>query len=216
MKPDLFLFLATHSLFTRSEFARALSGRAEATVDAHLSRLRRQGRVAKVKRGLFVRLPPDGSHALPDFIALASRMAPDAAVVHHTALEVHGLAQSSFERLTFATWTGTKAMTYLGRKFVPVRPRPPLRTAGGGERWIEARLRPVRDGLLAWSDSERLFLERLLDDGVIDGRGLHPDPAVQKTWEQTAYASMEGSEHAETPARGCRVMIPARLPSGRD
>jgi len=70
-------------------------------------------------------------------VTLASRMAPDAAAAYHTALEVHGCAQSLFERFTFVTWTGAKATTYLGRRFVPVRPRAQLKAAGGGERWIE-------------------------------------------------------------------------------
>ena len=73
----------------------------------------------------------------PDFIALAARMAPDAAAAFHTALEAHGCAQSLFERLTFVTWTRTKPVEFMGRRMVPVRPRAPLRARAGGEAWIE-------------------------------------------------------------------------------
>lgn len=137
MKPEA--FLATHSLFTRAELATVLRGRAEATVDAHLARWKRQGRIARVKQGVFVRLEKLGapSHALPDFIALASRLAPDAAVAYHTALEAHGFAQSLFERLTFITWTKAKPVFFQRRRFVPVRPRAALLTANKGEQWIE-------------------------------------------------------------------------------
>ena len=137
MKPEL--FLTTHRVFTRAELQAALQGRAEATVDSYLSRWRRQGRIARVKRSVFVRMDGQegGNGSLPDFVTLASRMAPDAAAAYHTALEVHGCAQSLFERFTFVTWTGTKATTYLGRRFVPVRPRAQLEAADGGERWIE-------------------------------------------------------------------------------
>lgn len=137
MKPEA--FLATHSLFTRAELATVLRGRAAATVDAHLARWKRQGRIARVKQGVFVRLEKLGapSHAPPDFIALASRMAPDAAVAYHTALEAHGFAQSLFERLTFITWTKAKPVSFQGRRFVPVRPRAVLFTANKGEQWIE-------------------------------------------------------------------------------
>lgn len=137
MMPEF--FLTTHSVFTRAELQAALGGRVRATVDSHLSRWRRQGRIARVKRGVFVRLDGEdgGKCSPPDFVTLASRMAPDAAVAYHTALEVHGCAQSLFERFTFVTWTGTKATSYLGRRLVPVRPRARLRTAGGGEAWIE-------------------------------------------------------------------------------
>lgn len=136
MKPDF--FLATHSLFTREELAASLSGRTAATVDAHLSRWRRQGRIEKVKRGVFVRTDAvGGNNGPPDFVALASRMAPDAAVAYHTALEVQGCAQSLFERLTFVTWTRTKATVFRGRQFIPVRPRAPLQDVDRGERWVE-------------------------------------------------------------------------------
>jgi predicted transcriptional regulator of viral defense system len=137
MKPEA--FLTTHSLFTRAELAAVLSGRTEATVDQHLARWRRQGRIARVKQGVFVRLDRPGAlnEAPPDFIALASRMAPDAAVAYHTALKAHGLAQSLFERLTFITWSKAKPTSFQGRRFVPVRPRAGLLTADRGERWIE-------------------------------------------------------------------------------
>ncbi len=139
MKPEA--FLAGRALFTREEFAAVLRGRGrvDSTVDSHLARWTRQGRIARVKRGVFVRVDePDGVHGLSvDFIALASRMAPDAAVAYHTALEAHGHAQSVFERLTFVTWTKPKATAFAGRQLVPVRPRAPLLAADRGERWIE-------------------------------------------------------------------------------
>ena len=139
MKPET--FLASHPLFTREEFAESLRarGRAEATVASHLARWRRQGRISAVKRGVFVRTgdAERGQGAAPDYVALASRMAADAAVAYHTALEVHGFAQSLFEQLTFITWTRTKATLYEGRRFVPVRPRAPLRDVDRGEGWLE-------------------------------------------------------------------------------
>ncbi|MBE3109447.1 MAG: transcriptional regulator [Acidobacteria bacterium] len=139
MKPEV--FLAGHSVFSRAELAAVLRsrGRADATIDSHLKRWRRQGRIARVKPGVFVRLDAGSpaSDVEPDFIALASRMAPDAAIAYHTALESHGVAQSVFERLTFVTWTKTKPASYRSRRFVPVRPRASLVTANRGEQWIE-------------------------------------------------------------------------------
>jgi predicted transcriptional regulator of viral defense system len=139
MKPET--FLANNRLFTRNDLEAVIRSRggAEATVDSHLARWLRQGRIARVKRGVFVRLdtPGETKGRLPDFIALTSRMAPDAAVAYHTALEAHGCAQSVFERLTFVTWTKTKPCSFRDRRFVPVRPRAPLLAADRGERWIE-------------------------------------------------------------------------------
>ena len=132
-------FLTTHRVFTRAELQSALHGRAVATVDSHISRWRRQGRIARVKRGVFVRLDQQGvgNDSLPDFVTLASRMASDAAVAYHTALEVHGCAQSLLERFTFVTWTGTKATTYLGTSFLTLCIIMSLmRPVGSGERSV--------------------------------------------------------------------------------
>lgn len=135
-------FLATHPLFTREELARVLmdrGSRAPGTVSSHLARWRRQHRIFKVKEGLYVRLDPDADPAAQgiDFLALASHLAPDGALAYHTALEAHGVAQSLFERLTFATWTKTRSLRFQGREFVPVRPREALRRSGNKNRWIE-------------------------------------------------------------------------------
>ncbi len=64
---------------------------------------------------------------------------------------------------------------------------PMLRLDAGGEApkadeivaWMERSLRPATNTLLAWSEAERRFLDRLLDEGVIDAEGLHPDAAVR-------------------------------------
>lgn len=174
MKPET--FLTTHELFTRDELATVLRerGRAEATVDSHLARWMHQGRIERVKQGVFIRLEtPEGvPERSPDFIALAARMAPDAAVAYHTALEVHGVAQSLFERLTFVTWTKTKPTSFRGRRFVPVRPPKPLLAADRGEGWIE---RAERGGV----EIRVTTLERTLVD-VLD----RPDLAggIEEVW----------------------------------
>ena len=61
------------------------------------------------------------------------------------------------------------------------------RTAEGGVpdcdelmEWIDGKLRPARESLLAWSQDERRFLDRLLDEGEIEPERLHPDPTVQE------------------------------------
>lgn len=171
MSPDR--FLAAHRLFTRAEMLAALGGRSAATMDRTLARWRQQGRIEPVKRGLFVRSGP--GEALPDYAALAARMAPDAAAAYHTALEVHGCAQSLFERFSFVTWTRVKAVTYHGRDLVPVRPRVQLAT-DGGEAWIETH---ERDGL----DLRVTSLERTTVD-VLD----RPDLAggVEEVWRSLA------------------------------
>lgn len=137
MTPDQ--FLASHRVFTRTELLAADPRRSAATVDRTLTRWRAEGRIEPVKRGLYVRLEPGGG-SLPDFALLAARMAPDAAAAWHTALEVHGCAQSLFERFTFVTWSNVKALTWRGRRFAPIRPSAAL-AEDSGEPWIEVHER---------------------------------------------------------------------------
>ncbi len=177
MKPDA--FLACHSLFTREELVAALKGRRPATIDAHLARWRRQGRIERVKNGLYVRRDREGVGAhrpLPDFIALASRMAPDAVVAYHTALEAHGCAQSLFDRLTFVSWTRTKPVEFMGRRLTPVRPRAPLFEKYGAEAWVE---RLDRSGL----EVRVTNLERTTVD-VLDRPSL--SGGIEEVWRSLA------------------------------
>ena len=46
--------------------------------------------------------------------------------------------------------------------------------------WIDGKLQRFRKALLAWSQDERRFLDRLLDEGEIEPEHLHPDPTVQE------------------------------------
>lgn len=120
-------FFAERVVFTRDEFARALAGRRKAsgrTVDSHLGRYLRAGRISRVKRGVFFTVRPGEAVASApvDFLLVASRLAPDAVLAYHTALEAHGYAQSVFERLFFLTQHKVKTVTFRGRAFVQVAP----------------------------------------------------------------------------------------------
>lgn len=126
MKPAEFLH--THALFTREELEHAVTrsgARAPATLTKHLQTWRKEGRVLPIRRGVYVR-SSNGSPSAVDPLALASRLAPDAVLAYHTALEVHGFAQSMFQRLFFATWSKTRSLRYEGMEYVPVRPRAAL------------------------------------------------------------------------------------------
>lgn len=120
-------FFASHPIFTRDEFAAALADGHKAvsgTVDSHLGVYLRTGRIGRVKRGVFFTVPPGEAVANSpvDFLLVASRLAPDAILAYHTALEAHGYAQSVFERLFFLTHHKVKTVTFRGRAFVPVTP----------------------------------------------------------------------------------------------
>jgi predicted transcriptional regulator of viral defense system len=161
MKPAEFLH--THAVFSRDEFAAAMGLRgpsAPATLTKHLQTWRRDGRLLAVRRGVYVRLAEGQgpSEVSVDPLALASRLAADATLAYHTALEALGYAQSPFERLHFLTWTKSRPFQFQGRDFIPVRPRAPLRRA---KELLVVRLE--RSGLEVRSTS----LERTLVD-VLD------------------------------------------------
>ncbi len=46
--------------------------------------------------------------------------------------------------------------------------------------WIGNTLGPVQGTLLVWSEGDRRFLDRLLDEGEIEPEHLHSDPTVQQ------------------------------------
>ena len=120
-------FFATHPVFTRDEFAGAIANGKRVpsqTVDSHLGVYLRAGRIGHVKRGVFFTVRPGEAVASSpvDFLLVASRLAPDAVLAYHTALEAHGYAQSVFERLFFLTQRKVKTVTFRGRVFVPVAP----------------------------------------------------------------------------------------------
>ncbi len=125
-------FFAMYPVFTREEFVRFLAGRGASSIEtanAHLRRYQAAGRIARVKRGVYIAARPgEGATKSPvDFLLVASRLTPDAVLAYHTALEAHGYAQSVFERLFFLTTTKAKPVRFRERQFVPVLPLAGLR-----------------------------------------------------------------------------------------
>lgn len=203
MKPAEFLH--THALFSRSEFAAAMrlhGPAAPATLTKHLQTWRRDGRLLAVRRGVYLRLAAGQSpaDASVDPLALASRLAPDATLAYHTALEALGYAQSAFERLYFVTWTKSRPLRFQDREYVPVRPRAKLSLT---EDLFVVRLE--RAGLEVRSTS----LERTLVD-VLD----RPDLAggMEEVWR--SLASVEALDFASLTRYAdliARPLLNARL-----
>jgi predicted transcriptional regulator of viral defense system len=120
-------FFSAHPVFTRGEFAGANADGRKAsslTIDSHLGRYLRAGRIGRVKRGVFFTARPGETiRSSPvDFLLVASRLAPDAVLGYHTALEAHGYGRSVYERLFFLTQRKVKAVTFRRRVFLPVAP----------------------------------------------------------------------------------------------
>lgn len=125
-------FFASHPVFTRGEFSRAVSANGAnsgSAVSFCLGRYLRAGRIGRVRRGVFFTPPPgDQTGKSPvDFLLVASRSAPDAILSHSSALEAHGYARTVYERVVFLTESKLKRFTFRRRPFTPVSPPAELR-----------------------------------------------------------------------------------------
>jgi len=145
-------YFATHPLFRFEDFASAhREGEARKPVasQAVLRQHVRAGHLLHVRRGLYA-VVPRGTLAEDlqvDPFLLASRLAPDAVIAYHAALQLHGRAHSLSRRVTYLTCTRAKPFEFHGGEFVPVPVRPSLRRLpdlGGGFVDVRRNGLPVR------------------------------------------------------------------------
>ncbi|MFM8454691.1 MAG: hypothetical protein ACKOAD_07045 [Gammaproteobacteria bacterium] len=82
----------------------------------------RQGRIITIRRGFFATVPPNQSsdtlHVDPYLIC--SRICKDSVLAYHTALELHTVAHSIFQRYTFKTRSKVRSFQYAENMFYPV------------------------------------------------------------------------------------------------
>jgi len=94
-----------------------------------------------------------------DAYLVASRLAPDAVLCHHTALELHGVAQSILQRLTVCTSRDLRPTVFQGMTFVGTPPPRALRDRGASQPGI---MTVNRQGLdLRVTDLERSVVDCL-------------------------------------------------------
>ena len=99
-------FFRNHPVFTVEDFAGFLSSDGTHNLRTQESLLAyhvKAGNIVRVRRGLYASVPPGASaETYPvDPFLLASRMAKDAVLAYHTALEFHGKAYSVYEHFTY-------------------------------------------------------------------------------------------------------------------
>jgi predicted transcriptional regulator of viral defense system len=183
-------YFATHPLFRFEDFASAhREGDARKPV-ASQAVLRQHvcaGHLLHVRRGLYAVVPRGtlAENLQIDPFLLASRLAPDAVIAYHAALQLHGRAHSLSRRVTYLTCTRAKPFEFRGAEFVPVPVPPSLRRLpdlGGG--FVEVR----RNGLPVHVTT----LERTLVD-VLDA------PRHGGGWEEI-WRSLESVEFFDVDA----------------
>lgn len=124
-------FFANRPVFTSSEFNEYLDKREKRNVSTRDSLLAyhvKKGRLLRVKRGLYVVIP-EGMYSenFPvDPYLLASKMADDAILAYHTALDIHAKSYSIYNQFQFLTEHAVRIVSFRNYTFKAVRPPKPL------------------------------------------------------------------------------------------
>ena len=121
-------FFARHPVFTREEFvearAAADSRRSPRTADRLLSRYVSQGRLIGVRRGLYASVPlgtsPDEYPVDPYLVA--TKLAPEATVAYHSALQFWGKVYSVWNRVAVVAPRHFRPFEFRGTEFQRVSP----------------------------------------------------------------------------------------------
>ncbi len=133
-------FFQSHPVFTHEEYGQSREWGSPRTVDSLLRKHLQSGRIARVRRGLYVSVPPGGAAETVDPYLIATKAVEDAAVSHHAALQFHGRTYSMWSQVTFLTRSYTRGFHFGPVEYIPVRPPSvvaELEDMGGG---IESRL----------------------------------------------------------------------------
>ena len=99
-------FFLRHPVFTGDEFAEHLLSGAHngpRTKESILAYHTRTGRIVRIRRGLYAVAPPGtrGDSIAIDPYLIASRLARDSVLSHHTALQFHGRAYTIWQQFTY-------------------------------------------------------------------------------------------------------------------
>ena len=120
-------FFATHPVFTHEEYVAgrgARGDRSPRTADSLLARHAATGKILHVRRGVYASVPA-GTRAnvfQADPFLVATKLAPDAAVAYHAALQFRGRAYSVWHRYAVLTRSHLRPLSFQGSEFVAVRP----------------------------------------------------------------------------------------------
>jgi len=126
-------FFAQHPVFTREALVRHLSEASgkepnPATVRELLRYHQRTGRILAVRRGLFATVTPGSTpeSAPIDAFLVGALGCPEGVLAYHTALELHGLAYSTFEEVQILVPRSQRGWSFRGVDFRPLRAREAL------------------------------------------------------------------------------------------
>ncbi len=119
-------FLTKHAVFTVGDLDQYLTANGSGKTNTRKSLLayyRNKGRIVQVRRGLYLTVPlgEDPARSPVDPYLVAAKLQPDAVLSYHTALEFHGRAYSSFNRLYYSTRHKSPLFKFRGFEFISVQ-----------------------------------------------------------------------------------------------
>ena len=128
-------FLARHAVFTIDELDRFLSNRGsgnKSTRKSLLSYHRKQGRIVRIRRGLYASIPwgVDASSTPINPYLVAAKLTKDAVLAYHTALEFHGRAYSVHWKVVYVSASKSLPLTFQSHTFRSTPVPPPLLAKG--------------------------------------------------------------------------------------
>jgi predicted transcriptional regulator of viral defense system len=185
MSDSTYDFFARYPVFTADEFAarpgsrHSQNRRAQESLLAHHVR---SGRLLRLRRGLYAAVPfgVEAKAYRPDPYLIAGKMADDAVLAYHTALELHGKAHSVHEEFVFLSHRAVRKAQVSGGEFRGVS--------------FQKALLHGRNELYGVSKTERLGMEiqvTTLERTIVD---LLDRPELGGGWEEI-WRSLESVEY---------------------
>jgi predicted transcriptional regulator of viral defense system len=127
-------FFQTHPIFTIEDFKKYSEQAGKSTNpktrENALRQFQKRGAISQIRRGIYCTVPPGSSPSTcpVDGYVLASKLAADAALAYHAALELHGRSYSVRNEFTYLTrrYPSGRMFTYRGMRFKAIEPPAPL------------------------------------------------------------------------------------------
>jgi len=130
-QPILQQFFAGHPVFTTTAVTQFLAKNGSEnhwTRKALLAHHQKQGRILRVRQGLYAVVPFGVQPAKfdPDDFLVAACATEDAVLAYHTALEFHGRAHTVFAQFYFLTRHFCRPFEFRGKRFLGLAPPKPV------------------------------------------------------------------------------------------
>ena len=130
-----FDFFEVHPIFGHAEFvaAHTAGGRSPSTSNNLLANHLASGRLIRIRRGLYATVPRgvEASAAAVDPYLVASKLANDAIVAYHAAVQFFGKAYSIWRRFHYLTAKRARPFSFRSLEFVPVFEHSPIHSHSG-------------------------------------------------------------------------------------